>query len=232
MSQQLFHYPDSKDASLIREFLLGNKQERRDYLIHKTAHTRSKIYNFWRKITGNTGGVDGYLTVRVRRAKRDKEGNPLKDDNGNIIYEREYRTVEDNKHNLLTTNGRDWIHEQVLTNATAGAAEQGAQEVAVSTDSGGASAAHDALSGNSVNEINSGGLTRKNADTITHTDNTNATSLVTTFTSSTTHTNVQLAGLFYDPTSRTGQLIFENTFTATTLNNGDALELTWSITIG
>lgn len=213
---------------------LKDKQSRHDYITHITATPRGRLSNFWYKLTKRTGGIEGFVTVKIRRAKRDKKtGEPIKDQNGEYIYERDWLTVEDNKHNLLTTAGRDWVHEQVLTNATAGVAEQGAHEIAVTVDATGADATDNALPG----EITTGGLAKKDptaapAGSITHTASSNTTVIVAIWTASAGHTSVQMAGLFYNPTGATGQLIFENVFTPTTLASGDSIELTWTITIG
>lgn len=55
--------------------------------------------------------------------------------------------------------------------------------------------------------------------------------VVKQFTASNTHTNVQLAGLCWDSyaTSYNGNLLCADTFTAVTLNNGDKITLTWSL---
>lgn len=216
---------------IIPELIFGNNVDRRDYVIHKTSKLRNKVYNYYRRVTGTYGGVEGFLTVRVRRAERDPKdpSQPLKDEFGNIVYKRGWRFIERNKHNLLTTNGRDWVHAQLLTNTTAGT--QGANEVALTDDATGANAADDTLPG----ELdNTNGLGKKGADGgITHTDDTNTTTFVVSWTASGAgDTNIQMAGTFFVPTAATGQLVFENTFTSTDLASGDTLELTWTFTIG
>ncbi|MDX1371329.1 MAG: hypothetical protein R3321_02600 [Nitrososphaeraceae archaeon] len=201
-----------------------------------TAPIRNTIHNLKEKIF-NRHNVEGFVGVRVRRSLKNSRGIPIDKDGKEILNPDEYATrcvynrwvsLENKKHNIITTNGRDWVHEQIWTNASAGSAEQAAHEVAVTSDATGTDAADDAL----PSEITTGGLVRKNADQVNHTDDTDTTTLVTTYTASATHNNVQMAGTFYVPTSATGQLILENTFTSTNLVSSDQLELTWTITTG
>jgi hypothetical protein len=127
------------------------------------------------------------------------------------------------KHNLLNTDGRDWMHAQVYTNTSAGT--QGANYIALSNDAGGAAAAHTTL----ASEISTNGLGRAIATTLTHTDDTNATSLSKTFTASGTQ-SAQLSGLFN--ASSSGILVHEATMTSASLVSGDTLAVTWSLTLG
>jgi hypothetical protein len=168
----------------------------------------------------------GFVTVRVRRAERDPRdpSQPLRDAQGQIIYATDWKFITKLKDNLLTNGGRDFVHAQVLTNTSAGT--RGAGFIAVSANAGGASAAHTTLAG----EIASGGLTRADATTKTHSAGTNTSQFIHTFTASAGHTDVQLAGTFN--ASSSGTMLHENTFTATTLANGDGLEITWNFTYG
>lgn len=147
----------------------------------------------------------GYLTVKLRR----KGSN-------------EWETICKDKHNLGTDAGEDFLHAQLYTNTSAGT--RGAGFIALSTNAGGASAAHTSVAG----EISTNGLARADAGTKTHTGGTNTTTIEHTFTASGTHTNVQLTGLLN--ASSSGTLVHENTFTATTLASGDELKVTWTIT--
>ena len=128
------------------------------------------------------------------------------------------------QHNLLTTDGRDFFHAQVYTNTSAGT--QGANYIALTTDSTGAAAGDTTL----PDEIDSGGLERAIATSITHTDDTNVTTLVKTFTASATHTAVQMSGTFN--ASSGGILAHEAVFTAVTLVSSDTLQVTWTLTLG
>jgi hypothetical protein len=152
--------------------------------------------------------IKGFVSVRVYRHKKGF-----------------WETIADKKPNLLTNGGRDFFHAQCYTNTSAGT--KGSMELAVSTNTGGASAAHTSLAG----EITTGGLGRLPATTITHSAGTNTTTLVKTWTASATHTDVQLAALFNTATTG-GTMTHEATFTATTLVSGDQLELTWTLTLG
>ena len=128
------------------------------------------------------------------------------------------------KHNLLTTDGRDFFHDQVYTNTTAGT--RGANFIALTTDETGAAAGDTTL----PDEIATGGLERAVATGITHTNDTNVTTLVKTFTASATHTAVQMSGTFN--ASSGGILAHEAVFTAVTLVSSDTLQVTWTLTLG
>ena len=128
------------------------------------------------------------------------------------------------KHNLLTTDGRDFFHAQVYTNLTAGT--RGANFIALTSDSTGADAGDTTLPG----EISTDGLERAVATTITHTNDTNVTTLVKTFTASGTHTAVQMSGTFNAASGVT--LAHEAVFTSVTLVSSDTLQVTWTLTLG
>lgn len=155
----------------------------------------------------------GYLDVRVKRK--------------GINY---WETICKQKHNLGTTVGQDLLHRVLYTNTGSDASGFGANQIALSTNAGGASAAHTAVAG----EITGTGLARAVATTKTHTPGTNTTTIQHVFTASGTHTNVQLTGLFNNTaasgTPTGGILVHEATFTATTLASGDELQVTWTIT--
>ena len=149
--------------------------------------------------------IKGYVTVIVKRAKTGKE-----------------EVICDQKPNLLTTAGRDWIHGQLYD---AGAAEQ-AIYIALSSDTGGASAAHTVL----ASEIIADGLERA-AGTVAHTATTNTTVISNVFTAAATFTDVQLSGLF--TALAVGVLVHENTFTVpVSLESLDQLTVRWTITAG
>jgi len=128
------------------------------------------------------------------------------------------------QHNLLTTDGRDFFHAQVYTNTSAGT--RGANFIALTTDDSGAAAGDTTL----PSEIATGGLERAVATTITHTDDSNVTTLVKTFTASATHTAVQMSGTF---NAASGAILaHEAVFTAVTLVSSDTLQVTWTLTLG
>jgi len=127
------------------------------------------------------------------------------------------------KRNLLTDAGRDKAHAQIYTNTSAGARGAGFIAVTVNIDS--PADGDTALTG----EISSGGLSRADASTKTHSAGTNTTTISHTFTASATHTAVQKAALFDAAT--TGTMYHVNTFTATTLISSDTLTVTWTLTL-
>ena len=132
--------------------------------------------------------------------------------------------IIENKHNLLTNGGRDFIHAQAYTNVAAGT--QGSRCIAVSTDAGAPAAGDTTLTG----EISTNGLQRANATTNTHSAGTNTSTLGITFTASGTHTSVQKSALFNATSS--GIMTHENTFTPVTLASADSLQVTWTLTLG
>ena len=150
--------------------------------------------------------INGYVTIIKNVGKPDEQ------------------TLCKDQHNLLTTDGRDFFHAQVYTNTSAGT--QGANYIALTTDSSGAAAGDTTL----PSEITTGGLARAIATTITHVNDSNVTTLVKTFTASATHTAVQMSGTFN--ASSGAILAHEAVFTAVTLVSSDTLQVTWTLTLG
>ena len=130
----------------------------------------------------------------------------------------------ENKPNLLTNNGRDWMIAQVYTNTSAGTRGSGFVALTVNTSS--PAAGDTTLAG----EITTGGLNRADATTKSHTGGTNSTTIQHTFTASATHTAVQKSALFN--ASSGGTMSHENTFTPVTLQSSDTLQVTWTTTLG
>ena len=155
----------------------------------------------------NPKGIHGYITVRVYRHLEDR-----------------WETIDEFHPNLLTTDGRDFYHAQVLTNTAAGT--RGSGFLAVTTDAGAPAAGDTVLTG----EISTGGLARADATTKTHTDNTNSTTIEHEWTASGTHTAVVKCGLFN--AASVGILTHEGTFTSASLISGDKLKVTYVINIG
>ncbi len=132
----------------------------------------------------------------------------------------------DKKHNLLCTDGRDFLHNQCYVESAANTTI-GAQYIALTTDSGAAAAGDTTL----ATEISTNGLQRAQATTITHTNDTNSTTLAKTFTASGTHTAVHKSGTFN--ASSSGILVHEAVFSAdATLVSGDTLTVTWTLNLG
>jgi len=132
----------------------------------------------------------------------------------------------ENKPNLLTNAGRDWMIAQVYTNTSAGT--RGSGYIALTANSTSPAASDTNLAA----EITSGGLARADATTKSHTGGTNSTTIQHTFTASATHTNVQKSGLFNNTKDNSDTMSHENTFTAVTLQSSDTLQVTWTTTLG
>lgn len=152
-------------------------------------------------------GIHGYISVYIWRKATGQ-----------------WETIDEYHPNLLTTDGRDFYHAQVLTNTSAGT--RGSGFIAVTTDSGAPAAGDTTL----ATEITTNGLARADATTKTHTDNTNSTTIEHEWTASGTHTNVQKCALFN--ASSAGIMTHEGTFTAASLISGDKLKVTYVINIG
>ena len=130
--------------------------------------------------------------------------------------------------NLLTYGGRDFIHNQSYTNTVAGTI--GANYIAVTTDATTPSASDTAL----ASEATTNGMSRAQATTITHTTGTNVSTLAVTFTATGTVTALAKSGLFnHAGPPVVGTMVNEALFAATvTLQSGDSVTVTWSITAG
>jgi hypothetical protein len=147
--------------------------------------------------------IKGLVTVIVKRAKTGQEEVICRD-----------------SPNLLTTAGKDWIHGQVYDTGTTDEAKY----IALSVNTGGASAAHTSVAG----EIVANGLERA-AGTVAHVAGSSTTTVTKVFTATNTHTAVQLCGLL--TASAVGILVHENTFTSVNLENLDQLTVIWTITL-
>lgn len=147
--------------------------------------------------------IKGHLTVKVRRVDSD-----------------DFITVCD-IDNLLTTNGKDWVHSQLYNSGTSNEAVY----IALTSNSDVPAVSDTILTG----EIVSDGLERA-AGTVSHTLGTSITSITHGFTSSGTHTDVQKAGLFTQISG--GVMVHEAAFGASvSLGVGDQINVTWTITL-
>ena len=162
-----------------------------------------------RSVTDNVspGGIHGYVSVYVWRKATGQ-----------------WETIDEYHPNLLTTDGRDFYHAQVLTNTAAGT--RGSGFLAVTADAGAPAAGDTTLTG----EITTNGLARADATPKTHTDNTNSTTIEHEWTASGTHTAVVKCALFN--AGAAGIMTHEGTFTAASLISGDKLKVTYVINIG
>lgn len=130
--------------------------------------------------------------------------------------------------NVQTTVGRDRIHALGYT-LTSLSGNAGFNNVALSSDTGGASAAHTALAG----EITTNGLQRATAGTITHTNGTNSTLIDHTFTASGSFTAIVLCALFNINTAPvSGTMGHEGTISSTDLASGDGIRIQYTVNNG
>jgi hypothetical protein len=175
-----------------------------------------------RNILENNKDLKGWVTIQKGTFHEDPSCEFI-NQNGKHGYYTYEKIVED-KPNLLTTAGRDWLHNQAYTNTSAGT--RGAGFIVLSENASGASAGHTTVAG----EITTDGLARADADTKTHTSSTNVSTIEHTFTASGAFTAVQLSGLLN--AASVGTLVNENTFTPVALEIDDTLKVTWTITMG
>jgi len=92
----------------------------------------------------------------------------------------------------------------------------------------------DAAAGTGTGEWSANGLARKVATTNSHSGSATTYTLAATWTATGTQTGTSKIGLLGGTgkaTIASGTLVLANTFTATTLASGDALTVTWTITI-
>jgi len=99
--------------------------------------------------------------------------------------------------------------------------------IALTSDSTGADATDTTL----PSEITTNGLERALATTISHSTDTNSTTLNKIFTASGTHTAVQMSGTF-NQLAVGGTIAHEAVFTPVTLASSDTLSVTWTLTLG
>ena len=142
-----------------------------------------------------------------------------------VTGERECQT----NHNLKTTGGVDAIFQMIFNTQPSAA-----KYLYLSTNST-APAAGDCAAGASnctlTSVLTSNGLAPATA-TFAHTNGASTATLSYTWTAATAGTsNIQEAAIANNVTPGSGTVLFENTFTPVSLNVGDQLQLTWTITI-
>ena len=130
--------------------------------------------------------------------------------------------------NLVTNAGRDDIHGALYGVPSGGTASVAPYDyIGLTANATDPTTSSTALTA----EITSGGLSRAQATTITHTDGSNRTDLSKEFTATAAHTNIHTAGLFSGATG--GVMAHAAAFTNTvTLQNNDTLTVEWQITLG
>lgn len=146
--------------------------------------------------------------------------NGVLDDGGQAMCASDLTTIFYAKkyHNLRTTVGGDW-QASVMGNTAAPPAT--ANYIALSNDVGAPAAGDTTL----ASEIAANGLSRAQG-TYAHTNGTASYTIQKVFTATGTQAS-QKAALFN--ASSVGTLVFENTYTPVTVNNGDTLTVTWTI---
>ena len=137
----------------------------------------------------------------------------------------------DESSNIITTIGKDWIAQQL---SGVPSATQIAKWISLSVDTTDppntwgqlANTADDAST-----EITTGGLARA-VGTYAHTPGETTYTVVAIFNATALHTAVQLSGLQWVVTPGSdNNLMAANIFTPVTLNDGDQLTVTWTITL-
>jgi hypothetical protein len=126
-------------------------------------------------------------------------------------------------HNVITTVGRDFLHQQGY--ATSGLGANGLNYIGLSNDALTETTASTTLS----NEIAANGLTRAQG-TVAHTTGTNTTTVAKTFTCATAPQAAQKAALFTAVAA--GTMNHALSFTQRSLQIGDTLAVTFTITLG
>lgn len=152
--------------------------------------------------------VNGYVTITKNMGREDE-----------VIIQTDVK-------NLLTLKGRDFFHAQVYTNTSAGT--KGSNAIALSLDATNPAAADTTL----VGEITSGGLTRVQANVLSHGVDSNVTTIQNTFTATIAFVALHKSALFNQNTIG-GQMTHSSEFTSdVTLANGDTITVTWTLTLG
>ena len=126
-------------------------------------------------------------------------------------------------YNLITNAGSDFLHVQGYGSSGLGA--NGLNYIALSNDTVGEGAGSTTLS----NEIAANGLSRA-AGTVAHTSGTNTTTITKVFTCATAPQAAQKAALF--TASSSGTMCHVLGFTQRSLQVGDTLTVTFTITLG
>lgn len=174
--------------------------------------------------------------IQTLRPKRDQWGVPLAtySEDGQLAAEclnpdgtprlELFDVIDDEvSHNVITTVGRDYLHSQGYN--TSGGAANGFCYIALSNDALTETSASTTLS----TEIAANGLTRA-VGVYAHTTGTNTSTITKTFTCSTLAQAAQKAALF--TASSSGTMNHALAFTQRTLQIGDTLAVTFTITLG
>lgn len=166
--------------------------------------------------------ADSPLTSGTGRALlRVEHRRPTPGPGGSTSYE--LVDAPEERWNLITNAGRDFLHQQGYQ--TSGLGANGLNYIALTNTAITPGAGDTTLSG----EISSNGLARAQG-TVAHTAGTNTTTVTYTFTCATAPQAAQAAALF--TASSLGTMNHELTFTQRSLQIGDQLVVTFTITLG
>ncbi len=206
----------NKDAPVIDSMTVSNRVD---------AHAEAV-----RRIDEDPMKITGHVQVSVQRWHDDVNG-PLFVNGRQGYYTRdesEDQLFPSISYNLLTEDGRDEFHQQCYLRTAASA--RGSGFIAVSAEGTAPIASDTALAG----EIIADGLERADADTKTHTDNTNVSVIANTFTATGAHVAVHKAALFNVAGPPVAPIMSHAAvFTSdVTLAINDTLTVTWTNTLG
>lgn len=160
------------------------------------------------------------------RPKRDADGCelPVRWLAPEVVDETSVDIISDETvHNVITTAGRDFLHQQGYQ--TTGLGTNGLNYIALSNDALTETSASTTLS----TEIVANGLARAQG-TVGHTGGTNTTTVAKTFTCATAPQAAQKAALF--TAASAGTMNHALSFTQRSLQVGDTLAVTFTITLG
>lgn len=129
------------------------------------------------------------------------------------------------KHQLLTDAGKDWMHQQVYVNTSAGT--RGAGFIASTESVITPALANTTLTG----EITTNGLGRADATTKTHTAASNSSTIEHTFTASGSFTSVLASALFNASSAGTMPHIANFATGSGILASADTLKITWTVNL-
>ncbi len=174
-------------------------------------------------------GLVGAITANMVDSEQTPEPLTTLSIRGNVVVEAYHYDeatgtyvlfYRDESSNLVVNIGLDWVEDQLGDSP----ATDPAKWISLSLDATAPAAGWTQI----ISEIAAGGLSRAVG---AYTDTgTGVWEIEATFTASATHTDVQLTGLQW-ASSGDNNLMAANTFTPVTLTSGDALTITWEITL-
>lgn len=156
------------------------------------------------------------VVIEIRRAKKDKDGNTIRDAQGNVVYHDKIERYEN--HNVTCTAGINAARDRLFNSATS---ETTAHYIALTEDTAAPAAADTEL----ASEITLSGLARA-AGTYSTAGCSDGECIVSkTFTATANVSAVVKMGLFDD--SSAGTMYFEATIASASLVTDDQLTAKW-----